>query len=76
MKRVPKYINIRGKKYGLILNGNYTTKSNATSFARKVKKLLDDNLKVSIRKIEPGKYVVYMKGAKGTDFTNRKSTIK
>lgn len=68
---------IQGKKYGLILNGKYITKSKADAFIKRIKKVFSmTDQKKSVRKVNIGKdkYVVYMEGANGTTFKNKKTS--
>lgn len=72
-------IKIKDDFYGLILNGNYVSKKVADKFKKSIININKDTktpLKISIRKYKDNKYVIYMKGAKGKKFTEKKGQDK
>jgi hypothetical protein len=61
-------ITLRGKKYGLLLNGHYTTKAQAEKLKQTMKSL---KVGVSVRKYKENKYVIYGQGYKGRKFVDK-----
>lgn len=59
---------LNGKKYGLLLDGHYTTKTQAEKLKKTMKSL---KIGAAIRKYKDNKYVIYGQGYRGRKFVDK-----